>query len=294
MRQLRPNVLLFRVQERSLYGSSYLPNKKTKTKKKNHLPPGNRSHAVECNKDIPNPLPLNVFPRLLWPCLLALSGPDAAQVHDHIRHFSYSIGDDIDHRQRLEYLVQATDLLPTLLPEYRSPQRLVNLARSLLQAGLEVSVHGERVAFGFPSLDMPLPDVPPFEDAPPEQARSISAGGVYPKLQYINHACPGSLKINVKHSGPTTALLLLITTRRIRAGEELFWSYLEGDMPHVARRERLFRHYGFWCECDVCTAVCITCGSKQNLKQCSRCKRLKYCSLACQKQDYPRHKNSCK
>lgn len=42
--------------------------------------------------------------------------------------------------------------------------------------------------------------------------------------------------------------------------------------------------------------ACWTCGAapEQGLKQCSRCRRAYYCSPACQEQDWPTHKDTCK
>lgn len=40
-------------------------------------------------------------------------------------------------------------------------------------------------------------------------------------------------------------------------------------------------------------AVCVKCGSPQSLKQCARCKLVRYCSRDCQASDWPRHKKEC-
>lgn len=38
---------------------------------------------------------------------------------------------------------------------------------------------------------------------------------------------------------------------------------------------------------------CATCATRENLKQCSGCLLVSYCSLTCQKQDWPNHKVPC-
>jgi hypothetical protein len=39
---------------------------------------------------------------------------------------------------------------------------------------------------------------------------------------------------------------------------------------------------------------CETCGKGNDLKSCSRCKNVKYCSRECQVSDWPSHKTACK
>lgn len=39
--------------------------------------------------------------------------------------------------------------------------------------------------------------------------------------------------------------------------------------------------------------VCNVCGSKENLQLCTQCKSEVYCSRACQRQDWKRHKAAC-
>ena len=44
---------------------------------------------------------------------------------------------------------------------------------------------------------------------------------------------------------------------------------------------------------DKTTSSCRVCGKQDELKNCSRCKSVKYCSVECQKKDWPQHKESC-
>jgi len=39
---------------------------------------------------------------------------------------------------------------------------------------------------------------------------------------------------------------------------------------------------------------CSLCGSTKNLKYCSGCKKIQYCSTSCQKNDWKKHKKICK
>ena len=40
--------------------------------------------------------------------------------------------------------------------------------------------------------------------------------------------------------------------------------------------------------------VCVKCFRNENLKKCSRCKSVSYCSITCQKEDWSLHKKMCK
>jgi hypothetical protein len=39
--------------------------------------------------------------------------------------------------------------------------------------------------------------------------------------------------------------------------------------------------------------VCAVCGSVEDLKRCSRCKKVSYCSIDHQKKDWTTHKKTC-
>ena len=44
---------------------------------------------------------------------------------------------------------------------------------------------------------------------------------------------------------------------------------------------------------DKTISSCRVCGKQDELKNCSRCKSVKYCSIECQRKDWPQHKGSC-
>ncbi len=44
---------------------------------------------------------------------------------------------------------------------------------------------------------------------------------------------------------------------------------------------------------EISQTHCVKCQATANLKRCSRCKKVSYCSIVCQSQDWPQHKNGC-
>ncbi len=46
-------------------------------------------------------------------------------------------------------------------------------------------------------------------------------------------------------------------------------------------------------EDDQIVKECAVCGLKEHLSKCSRCKKIMYCSLDCQKKDWKKHKSNC-
>ncbi len=73
--------------------------------------------------------------------------------------------------------------------------------------------------------------------------------GLFPRIARINHSCKPntsyywSEKLNKR---------IVYATRKIRAGEEFFVSYIPLLHTHEERQKRLNR-YGFQCSCEACT-----------------------------------------
>lgn len=40
-------------------------------------------------------------------------------------------------------------------------------------------------------------------------------------------------------------------------------------------------------------SICANCSKKGNFWKCSACRSVSYCSVACQRQDWPKHKPNC-
>ena len=71
-------------------------------------------------------------------------------------------------------------------------------------------------------------------------------------------------------------------------------------MKDLYEKEKLLT-LSVWLSKDSCPYLsvgipgtyCQTCLKRNNLKYCSKCKRITYCSAECQKKDWPIHKKSC-
>ncbi|EDU47822.1 protein containing SET domain [Pyrenophora tritici-repentis] len=73
--------------------------------------------------------------------------------------------------------------------------------------------------------------------------------GLFPKIARINHSCR-------PNTGYTWSKRLnkrvVFATRKIKAGEEFFVSYISLAMPQEDRQKHLNK-YGFKCQCDACS-----------------------------------------
>ena len=79
---------------------------------------------------------------------------------------------------------------------------------------------------------------------------SSTGSGVFPMVASLNHSCDPNTEVICVASNEAA----LITTRAVRADEELLISYIATDRPLRERRAALRRHYGFDCCCTRCEA----------------------------------------
>jgi len=71
--------------------------------------------------------------------------------------------------------------------------------------------------------------------------------GLYPKISMLNHSC----LFNASIEFPETNRALVLATKNIEPGEEIFITYVpEGTL---AERAEKLRDYGFNCNCPKCT-----------------------------------------
>ena len=72
--------------------------------------------------------------------------------------------------------------------------------------------------------------------------------GLFPKIARINHSC----RPNTGYSwSERLNKRVVFATRKIKAGEEFFVSYISLAMPQEDRQKHLDK-YGFKCQCDAC------------------------------------------
>ncbi|KAH7712628.1 TPR domain protein [Aphelenchoides avenae] len=91
------------------------------------------------------------------------------------------------------------------------------------------------------NIDAPMPVADGDTQAEAEKRSTIH---VLPA--FVNHSCVGNA-----YRAFYGDVLVGHAIRDIKKGEEITWSYVEGEQPLEAREESL-RHYGFRCECELC------------------------------------------
>ena len=77
--------------------------------------------------------------------------------------------------------------------------------------------------------------------------------GVFPIINRINHACDPNCSV---HWNVVTNKEELFIMRQVEAGEELTISYVDmitSAATRSERREYLERHFGFLCDCSLCS-----------------------------------------
>lgn len=74
--------------------------------------------------------------------------------------------------------------------------------------------------------------------------------GLFPFYSRGNHSC-----IPNSHNAynPTIGQLTIQSTRQIRAGEQLFLSYIDGACRTNSQRQKQLNNWGFTCKCQACT-----------------------------------------
>ncbi|KAI9058449.1 SET domain-containing protein [Trametes sanguinea] len=88
------------------------------------------------------------------------------------------------------------------------------------------------------------------------QTNAVSAGsrgvGIFPRMARLNHGC--SRAFNVVYTWrEDEGALVVHALKPVRAGEELLTTYTDTKRPRHVRREFLREHYGFECQCAVCS-----------------------------------------
>ncbi|KAI0072028.1 hypothetical protein K474DRAFT_1729905, partial [Panus rudis PR-1116 ss-1] len=87
------------------------------------------------------------------------------------------------------------------------------------------------------------------------QTNSISAGenvGIFPKTARLNHGCSSAFN-SVYTWREAEGALVVHALKSIKEGEELLTTYTDTKRPRDVRRQYLHAHYGFLCECSVCS-----------------------------------------
>jgi hypothetical protein len=114
----------------------------------------------------------------------------------------------------------------------------------------------------------------------------------FPLLAQANHSCYPSTTMRIPRT--KDGAVEIITTRDVRAGDELTFSYV-GDMNRQDTRRYLWDTFGFHCSCELCAPRCLLDKCTQvGQFQCKRCRLVRYCCKEHQKEDWVWHKKECK
>ncbi|CDO76092.1 hypothetical protein BN946_scf184649.g18 [Trametes cinnabarina] len=88
------------------------------------------------------------------------------------------------------------------------------------------------------------------------QTNAVAAGrqgvGIFPRMARLNHGCSRAFDVVYTWRDDEGALVVH-ALKPIRAGEELLTTYTNTKRPRHVRREFLQEHYGFECQCAVCS-----------------------------------------
>ncbi|EGC38772.1 hypothetical protein DICPUDRAFT_75630 [Dictyostelium purpureum] len=79
---------------------------------------------------------------------------------------------------------------------------------------------------------------------------SFDGYGIFGLQAMVNHSCEPNINVAFSNSDNRAHIMAL---RRIEAGEELYHSYIDEELPYDIRQEDLVT-YGFKCECRKCKA----------------------------------------
>ncbi|KAI0372245.1 SET domain-containing protein [Pilatotrama ljubarskyi] len=88
------------------------------------------------------------------------------------------------------------------------------------------------------------------------QTNAVSAGsqgvGIFPRMARLNHGCSSAFNV-VYTWRDDEGVLVVHALKPLMKGEELLTTYTNTKRPRHVRREFLREHYGFDCQCSVCT-----------------------------------------
>ncbi|KAI0826870.1 hypothetical protein BC628DRAFT_1372283 [Trametes gibbosa] len=88
------------------------------------------------------------------------------------------------------------------------------------------------------------------------QTNAVSAGsrgvGIFPRMARLNHGCSSAFNV-IYTWRDDEGILVVHALKPIAAGQELLTTYTDTKRPRHVRRQFLKDHYGFNCQCSVCS-----------------------------------------
>lgn len=126
----------------------------------------------------------------------------------------------------------------------------------------------------------------------PDNVPEANFSGVFPVQACFNHSCANTAEVmdGVCNGRPGIQVRARMD---VKAGNEIFTSYIDTSTLRRERRALLFRGYNFWCNCLRCQyegdgpEICANCETKapegKQFPACGKCRKIWYCSPKCQK-----------
>lgn len=126
----------------------------------------------------------------------------------------------------------------------------------------------------------------------PDNVPEANFAGVFPVQACFNHSCANTAEVmdGVCNGRPGIQVRARMD---VKAGNEIFTTYIDTSILKRERRALLFRGYNFWCNCLRCQyegegpEICANCETKapegKQFPACGKCRRIWYCSPKCQK-----------
>ncbi|KAK1236263.1 hypothetical protein PQX77_000497 [Marasmius sp. AFHP31] len=131
---------------------------------------------------------------------------------------------------------------------------------ALLYSNLQrVDPRARQAFFNLSYVNLP-PDVDPDVDEAEValaifQTNAVAVGegvGIFPRMARLNHGCSSAFNA-VYTWREKEGALVVHALKRITKGQELLTTYATMKKPRDFRRAYLREHYGFECQCDVCS-----------------------------------------
>ncbi|KAF9267574.1 SET domain-containing protein [Marasmius fiardii PR-910] len=162
-------------------------------------------------------------------------------------------------------VIAARDIEPGELIIYEKPLFIVPLKisvspSSLIYSNLQrIDVHDREAFFNLSYVNLP-PNVDPEEDTAEValaifQTNAVAAGdgvGIFPRMARLNHGCSSAFNV-VYTWREGEAALVVHALKGVKEGQELLTTYSTMKKPRAERRAYLREHYGFECQCHVCS-----------------------------------------
>ncbi|KAG7088604.1 hypothetical protein E1B28_012578 [Marasmius oreades] len=156
--------------------------------------------------------------------------------------------------------IQQGELIIYEKPLFIVPPKISVSPSSLIHSNLQRVDPRDRPAFfNLSYVNLP-PEVDPEEDEAEValaifQTNAVAAGGgvgIFPRMARLNHGCSSAFNV-VYTWREREGALVVHALKGVKKGQELLTTYSTMRQPRAIRRAYLREHYGFECQCQVCS-----------------------------------------